>query len=373
MSDPRTAASWPLVPHTAAKLGLLGAYLEPWFAILSHGGFPRVVYVDGFAGPGRYSGGEDGSPIVALRALAAHGNKLQSAFEFHFVERDGRAVEALTANIEALREQGLVSPSTSITVHARQSFEDAYDQTIAPRLAQLAGAPAFALVDPFGWTGIPMRIMANLMKRPSTELLLNFMFEEINRFLSHRDQPENFDALFGCTDWRKADELSGHARKNFLHDLYRDQLISAASARYVRSFEMLNDRGARDYFLFFATRSLLGLRKMKEAMWRIDPAGGVRFSDATNFNQQVLFEPKPDTRLLRRVIEAQFSGTRAAVRDVELFVLEDTAFHAGHYKKVLREMEPRAASHPSTRHQSDAKAPIPIRTLSWILPDRIRL
>lgn len=340
MSDPRTAASWPLVPHTAAKLGLLGAYLKPWFAILSHGGFPHVIYVDGFAGPGRYSGGEDGSPIVALKALAAHGPELQSAFEFHFVERDRRTVEALTANIEALREQGLVLPSTSINVHERQSFEDAYDQTIAPRLAQLAGAPAFALVDPFGWTGIPMRIMADLMKRPSTELLLNFMFEEINRFLSHKDQPQNFDALFGCPDWRKADELSGHARKNFLHDLYRDQLRSAAGARYVRSFEMLNDRGASDYFLFFATRSLLGLRKMKEAMWRIDPAGGMRFSDATNFNQQVLFEPKPDTRLLRRMIEAHFSGRRAAVRDVELFVLEDTAFHAGHYKtSVLREME----------------------------------
>ena len=74
-------------------------------------------------------------------------------------------------------------------------------------------------------------------------------------------------------------------------------------------------------------------------MWRIDPAGGVRFSDATNFNQQVLFEPMPDTRQLRRVIEARFSSMRAAVLDVELFVLEDTAFHAGHYKKVLREME----------------------------------
>src|SRR5471032_2121735 len=119
MPDPRTVASWPLVPHTAAKLGLLGAYLEPWFAILSHGGFRNVVYIDGFAGPGRYSGGEDGSPIVALKALAAHGHKLQSAFEFHFVERDRRTAEALSANIEALQEQGLISSGTSITVHPK--------------------------------------------------------------------------------------------------------------------------------------------------------------------------------------------------------------------------------------------------------------
>ncbi len=339
MSDPGTAASWSIAPHTAAKLGLVGAYLEPWFAILSRGGFPHVVYVDGFAGPGRYSGGEDGSPVIALKALASHGHQLRSAFEFHFVERDRRTVEALKANIEVLREQGLILPSTSVTVHSQQSFEDVYERAIAPRLAQLAGAPGFVLVDPFGWTGIPMRIMTDLLKRPSTELLVNFMFEEINRFLAHKDQRENFDALFGCKDWHKAEELSGHVRKNFLHDLYRQQLHRVAGARYVRSFEMLNDRGASDYFLFFATQNLLGLQKMKEAMWRVDPVGGVRFSDATDFNQHVLFEPKPDKRLLRRMIEERFSGKRAAVRDVELFVLEDTAFHAGHYKTVLREME----------------------------------
>jgi hypothetical protein len=44
---------------------------------------------------------------------------------------------------------------------------------------------------------------------------------------------------------------------------------------------------------------------------------------------------------LRRMIEAQSTKKRATVGDVELFVLADTAFHAGHYKSVLREMERR--------------------------------
>jgi hypothetical protein len=102
---------------------------------------------------------------------------------------------------------------------------------------------------------------------------------------------------------------------------------------------MMNDRSASDYFLFFATRSILGLQKMKEAMWHIDPAGGVRFSDATNFDQHVLFEPSPDTSLLRRMLEARFARSSVTVRDIERFVLADTAFHARHYKSVLRELE----------------------------------
>jgi three-Cys-motif partner protein len=129
-----------------------------------------------------------------------------------------------------------------------------------------------------------MRIMSSLMRRVRTELLVNFMFEEINRFLNHEGQPSNFDELFGCSTWRDGHALSGTSRKMFLHNLYRDQLLRVAGAKYVRSFEMRNDRGRSDYFLFYATNSLSGLSKMKEAMWRVDPGSGAMFSDATEVN-----------------------------------------------------------------------------------------
>ena len=59
---------------------------------------------------------------------------------------------------------------------------------------------------------------------------------------------------------------------------------------------MRNERNASDYFLYFASNNRLGLAKMKEAMWKVDPAGGFTFSDATNFDQAVLFQPEPDRR-----------------------------------------------------------------------------
>jgi hypothetical protein len=102
---------------------------------------------------------------------------------------------------------------------------------------------------------------------------------------------------------------------------------------------MLNDRGASDYFLFFATSKLLGLSKMKEAMWGVDPGGGSRFSDTTNFDQLVLLQPEPDRHQLRHILLAQFSSRRVRVEEIEQFVVEKTGFHAGHYKKVLAELE----------------------------------
>lgn len=49
---------------------VLRSYLDAWLPILSYGaryraamGAGKLVLVDGFAGPGRYSTGEDGSPL----------------------------------------------------------------------------------------------------------------------------------------------------------------------------------------------------------------------------------------------------------------------------------------------------------------------
>ena len=336
--DALSAHSWGIEPHTEAKLAILSAYLRAWFPILSLGGFPRVVYIDGFAGPGRYEGGQDGSPILALKVLAAQRLKLNSDFEFHFVELDTNRAATLKANIEALRSDGGLPARSEIHIHEGKSFEEAYESAIRSRLAQCS-APAFALIDPFGWTGIPMRIVAELINRPATETLVNFMFEEINRFLGHPDQPQNFDSLFGGRNWRKACDLKGLPRKRFVHDYYRDQLHAVGGARFVRSFEMRNARGVVDYFLFFATKSSKGLAKMKEAMWKVDPEGGLSFSDATNPNQTTLFAKEPDRALLRRLITERFTAVRTAVGEIERFIIEETPFLASHYKKVLKDLE----------------------------------
>ena len=62
MAAPKTTR-WPLEPHTKAKHLILRLYLDAWLPIMAtYNG--RIVFLDGFAGPGRYTGGEDGSLLV---------------------------------------------------------------------------------------------------------------------------------------------------------------------------------------------------------------------------------------------------------------------------------------------------------------------
>jgi hypothetical protein len=166
------------------------------------------------------------------------------------------------------------------------------------------------------------------------------MFEEINRFLSQGQQPDNFDDLFGCSDWRKGIDIKApRERVKFLHDLYQRQLTQAAGASFVRSFAMRNERNMMDYFLFFATNNELGLKKIKEAMWRVDESGTYTFSDATDPDQSVLFSAEPNRELLKRLILEKFSGTETTSSEIERFVIRDTPFRETHYKKVLQSLE----------------------------------
>lgn len=339
MSDRQFRKTWAIEPHTEAKHRILASYLNAWFPIVSRGGFPRVIYIDGFAGPGTYADGQHGSPILALRSLAEQKIDLNSRFEFHFVEREPAVVCSLEASLAQLRQRGLIPASAEVHVHQEMKFEEAYETELRPRLLRYPNAPVFALVDPFGWTGMPMRLIRDLLRRPHTEVLVNFMFEEINRFLAHEAQPGNFDALFGGTDWRQCVSLTGVRRTRCIHDYYRDCLHSIGEAKFVRSFEMRNERNLTDYFLFFATNSLKGLAKMKEAMWRVDPGGYFSFSDATDPAQTTLFGKEPDLELLRRLLLERFGGVEANRAQIEAFVVAETPFLASHYKPVLKRLE----------------------------------
>jgi len=340
MAAPKTTI-WDLEPHTRAKHEILRRYLQAWTPILSKGGFPAVLYIDGFAGPGRYSNGEDGSPIIALHAALNQKVEITAKVGFYFVEKD----PARAAFLQSLIDETPVPQNFRVKVVGNTTFAEAFDELHGFYTAKRKPLPpTFAFIDPFGWTGVPFTKVTTILGYQSCEVFVTFMYEEINRFIGHPDQEANFDSFFGSPRWREGTGLAdARARNRFLHDLYRQQLQQAAGARYVRSFQMRNANNATDYYLFYATNSLRGLQKMKEAMWRVDETGEFSFSDATNQDQLVLFDKQPNYPMLERQIVAKFGGKEATVGEIEEFVLAETAFRETHYKvHILKKLETEA-------------------------------
>lgn len=114
-----------------------------------------------------------------------------------------------------------------------------------------------------------MSTIKRILAQPHTEVFINLMSREINRFVGVSHQDNNFDALFGTTDWRKAIQYKGEVRNVFLRDLYISILMNDKTAKYVFPFKICEDnKCATLYHLVYATNNFKGIDVMKDIMYK---------------------------------------------------------------------------------------------------------
>ncbi len=339
--------TWPIKEHTRAKHAILSKYLQAWLPIMTTYN-DRVIFIDGFAGPGEYKEGDIGSPMIAIDAFLNHSLSQihNKEVTFLFIEQDKKRCEHLNQLLsDRIKNHQFPFKGTYQVFHG--NFDETMDGLLTKIEAQnLKLAPTFAFVDPFGFSHTPMKTIKRLMSHSRCEVLITFMYEEINRFLftNYTNKISQYDALFGTSDWSKIAQsaltTTASERMIELHDLYQQQLNSAAGAKYVRSFCMKNKQNSTDYFLFFATNSLTGMDKMKQSMWVVDSSGSYNFSDYTNPYQQVLFHLGPDYSQMRKMLQQKFQGKSVSIEKIEEYLIVDTPFHTSGYKtNALKLME----------------------------------
>lgn len=331
MATPKKT-TWKMEPHTQAKHEILRRYLGAWFPILGKHN-ERILYIDGFCGPGRYDGGEAGSPILALREAKKHQGRLsQNQLTFLFV--DERPDRIAQLNNELKQEDIPNNFKLKITAGTFESqlrnLLDSFDNS------EMQATPTFAFIDPFGFKGIPFGLVQRLLEKPRTEVFINIMADSINRFLEHPDDTtrQHIIDLFGTSDVLEI--ADNRNRITALRLLYQDQLKK--HARFVRYFEMRSAKNRPIYYLFFATNNPLGHLKMKEAFWKVDSSSGLRFSDATNPNQLILFA-HDESGSLAKELQHRFSDQKLPIQQVREYVENETSFLPSHMKKALMLLE----------------------------------
>ncbi len=231
MTAPK-GALWPREAHTEGKHLVLENYLRAWFPILGMGDRNRrILFIDGFAGPGEYEDGAEGSPVVAMRVLAEHTANIEAEVVFFFVEKKHARAEHLQRVVA--RWQSRLPEVVKVEVR-----EGLFDESMTEVLDVLDKqgeqmAPAFVMIDPFGVKGLPMEVMRRILANPKCEVYVSFMWEAVNRFVSEQGFEGSLDQLFGTSDWRRAKKFSGDERRNFLYALYRRQLKGAGAKQVV--------------------------------------------------------------------------------------------------------------------------------------------
>ena len=336
---PPNSTIWPLQAHTRGKHLVLQQYMNAWLPIMTRWN-GRVLFIDAFAGPGEYSRGEPGSPIIALRALIDHKalSQMKANIHYLFIEKERDRVQHLRS---VLQEYDATLPP----ICTYEVIKSTFDETVTQALDHVqqqnkALAPSFVMIDPFGVSDTPMNTIARILSNPKSEVYVSFMYDDINRFRAHPNFEQHLDDLFGCPDWRQGIDMedSPH-RKDFFFELYKRQL-KLSGAKQVLHFELYEGRRLI-YAIFFGTSNLLGSDKMKQAIWKVAPFGDYRFF-GSRIGQLTFASDLKDFSPFQNDLYTEFASKGwTRVQDVVGFAMSDqTDFHSGQLKRdTLKPME----------------------------------
>ena len=323
---PNHATLGPIQPHTEAKHDILKHHLGAWFPIHASAS-DRLQYIDGFAGPGEYEGGEVGSPILALEVISNHVsiNKFIQGgkrIDFLFVEKEQRFADSLRNRISRTQWPDVfnIDVRTGEFEVVLRELLDAVDarRRIMP--------PTLLFIDPFGSAGFPMGLMARLGRYNRIDMLINFNYIDLVRWLlSDASKHVTLDGLYGSPRWRPALQMAGEERKEFLIQEYGGALQEAGWRG--TNFEMINNQNQTQYYLFFGTQSPRGMQVMKRAMRNVSPDGLFRYRDRTNPAQQRFMGMGMDAEYARELADYLFRTYRGREALKDTLINDDVAWH----------------------------------------------
>jgi three-Cys-motif partner protein len=339
---------WDAEPHTLAKHAILERYLRAWFPILTQQAARfqsqrEILYIDGFAGPGEYAGGQPGSPIIALKAVLNHSVSFPVPVHMLFVEQRQDRFEHLRSVLGPYIAQAQKSRQIRAVEPFLGECDAVLSKLLADREAQgVTFGPALAFFDQFGYSAVAMELIGRVLRYGQCEVFTYLDYKDMNRWITDPDKAQAFNRAYGCQDWRQCVNLPEAKRRTCLLEQYKAALMrrtqdGGAEAKHVTSFLMFDKNEQPLYWLVFCTNNLRGLEEMKKAMWTIDKTGSFRFSDRDNPSQLRLLDDSFNPDWLAEEIEAKFASREMSALAIKEFVLTDTPCYL--FKAALKKLE----------------------------------
>lgn len=264
------------------KHAILTGYLKRFSGILQK---HQIIYVvDGFAGPGIYEDGQEGSPLYAAK-VAAKLYEINRDYELRCIntERDDAVYDNLVVATD--------SYSNYVT-----NFHGDFSDYI-PQILEIVGSkPVLFFLDPIGLKGLEWNKLQNiltrgqgLMESEKTELLIRYDAQTSLRLAGfetsddeYRDSYLNtFHSILGIEDaeyWKRfvsqCNRDNAACVKRMLTEAYQTRL--RLHFDYVMRMPIRNQKEQLKYYLIFVTRSLKGVVAMNDTLYEVE---GMRAED----------------------------------------------------------------------------------------------
>lgn len=290
--------------ETKLKLDLFRECYREWFPVFVHNPYIKHIYVyDMFAGSGKDSVGNPGSPIILFQE--SHGNKKQHCksllkgnapkVSFAFNEYEPLKKEELQTNVseelERCKSKCTESscPFEKSFYYEHKDFSDLIESS--EKFNQILSNKSYAkfiLLDQYGFNQIHDNVFLKLTNSPNTDFIFFIASSFIKRFRNMPAVTAYFDKNKICYDETHPKECH-----RVITDYFRN-LIPSEKEYYLHSFTI--KKRSNYYGLIFGTSHSLGMEKFVKVCWKHDNQAGESNCNINNdFEQDSLFYNLTDT------------------------------------------------------------------------------
>jgi three-Cys-motif partner protein len=250
--------------QTEAKHFILRRYLQALaFKVLT---FQDITYVDGFSGPWetKTDNFSDSSFMIAIAVLRDAQKQyldrtgVRRRIRCFFSETDPAAFAQLEQAVAPFRR-----PAEAFEV---KTYFGKFEDAVSEIQTFIGSSFPLIFIDPTGWTGYPFDKIKSLFARPKCEVLINFMYAFVQRFV-YSDDPDTIASLnpiLGGPGWR--DRLDPSLERGpAAEKLFRETLKSIGNFEFVVSTKIDKATTERPhFFITYGTKSLEGLKVFRQ-------------------------------------------------------------------------------------------------------------
>jgi three-Cys-motif partner protein len=317
--------------QTKAKHFILRRYLQALaFKVLR---FSDITYVDGFSGPWETKTEDfiDSSFMISINVLQDAQQRIQTEtgrrprIRCFFSENNRQAYTKLASAIAPFHR-----PAEDFEI---QTYCGEFESAISEIQTFIDRSFPLIFIDPTGWTGYSLSKISPLFNRPRCEVLINFMYDFINRAASMSDAKTiaSLDSILGGPEWEARLDPT-FPRGRAVEKLFRDNLALAGNFDFVVSTKI--DRPTADrphFFIAYATKSRDGLKTFRDTEYK-----------ALKLNARDRADAKERKREGRSGSSDLFSSFEADIQEttVDEIVEEQKALASQEMLRILRELGP---------------------------------
>lgn len=330
---------WEYREHTKVKHEILNKYLECWIRIL--GKFHNLNILDCFAGRGRYADNSIGSPIIILRKLAEIHEKMNCPNEASciFIEKNQNNFNNLIDTIEEEKRQNPDKYGGWLEIELNNDEFANVAKTVLEEYGD-GLAPSFFFIDPFGYGGIPIKVIGDILSLDRTEAIITFMVRDVIRFLRASQHRISIETLYGAENIPRllSEKYASLPAEQALLNLYLDKLRHEASINFAFAFKVnADDKLQTTYYLIHCTNHPKGCEVMKEIMFKTGTAGEFGYlgpaegqltiSQASNFDE------------LKDFLLERFRGKTLTFQQIRYATILETPCITKQYRDAIKELE----------------------------------